>query len=106
MTWLLLLASTAYAVVNVFGAWAVVRRKPRLAGLFMLSAAALVVGGVSAAYGLYAAVPILAFGSVAAFLATLVYGRQVVGRYLPADHLSRAAAGAVLVALAHLVLRG
>lgn len=106
MTWVLLLAAVAYAVVNVFGAWAVVRRKPRLAALFMLAAAALTVGGVTAAYGLYEAVPILATGALAAFAATLFYGRMVVGHYLPADHLSRAAAGAALVTVAHLVLRG
>lgn len=105
MTWAILLAASAYAVVNVFGAWVVVRRKPRLAALFMLSAALLVVGGVTAAYGLYEAVPILAGGAALASLATLLHGRWVLRRLALADHLSRGAAGAVLVVTAHLVLR-
>ena len=56
-----------YAFVNAFGAWIVIRRKPWVAGLFMIAAAVLMI----AAAALVSAIPytrvILAIGLVMAF---------------------------------------
>ena len=41
------LVTTAYALVNAFGAWLVSRRKPWVAGLFMVSAVILVVAAAA-----------------------------------------------------------
>ena len=84
-----------YAVVNAFGAWAVIRRKGWVAGLFMLSAAMLAV----AAAALVSAIPftrgILAVGLVLASLASFLNAQGVIGRVAWHNHILRA-----LVALA------
>lgn len=105
MGWLLFLAASAYSVVNTFGAWTVVRRKPRLAALFMLAAALLVVGAVAAAYRLVEAAWFLGAGAVAASLASWLHARWVLGRVVPLYHALRAAGGGALTLLAYLLLR-
>lgn len=98
-------AAVAYSVVNTFGAWTAVRRRPRLAALFMLAASLLVVGGVAAAYHLVEAVWLLAAGAALASLASWLHARWILGRVVPAFHALRAGAGAALVLGAYLILR-
>lgn len=100
MAWLLMAASFGYAVVDVFGAWTVVRRRPRLSFLFMVAAATLTVGGVAAFYRLPDTWAFLAFGSVASSLASWINARLVLGRVIPPNHAFRAAYGAALTASA------
>lgn len=100
MGWVLMAASFAYAFTDVFGAWTVVRRKPRLSFLFMLAAATLTVGGVAAFYRLPETWAFLAAGSAASSLASWLNARMILGRTVVPNHLARAAVGLALVVLA------
>lgn len=93
-------ASFAYAVVDVFGAWTVVRRRPRLSFLFMASAATLTVGGVAAYYRLPETWAFLAAGAGASSLASWLNARLILGRVVARNHAGRALVGIVLVVLA------
>ena len=90
-------AAFAYAVVDVFGAWTVVRRRPRLSFLFMVAAAVLTVGGVAAAYRLIESWMFVAAGAVASSLASYLNARLILGRVVVVNHLVRAAVGVALV---------
>lgn len=91
--------------VNAFGAWAVSRRKPRVARLFLLSAVVLVVAAVAVGYGLAFAAWILAAGLALAWLASYLNARWVLGRVLWRYQALRALAMAALLAVAVLFLR-
>lgn len=97
--------SAAYAVVNVFGAWLVSRRKPWVAGLFMLAALTLAV----AAAALVSSIPytrvILALGLVGASAASLVNAQVVIGRVVWRNHLIRALVALLIYALAEFAVR-
>lgn len=86
-----------YAVVNAFGAWAVVRRKSWVAALFMLTAAVLTVGAVALVYGLELALWLVLLGVVGASAMSFVNAVVMIGRVLWRAHALRAAAGVVLV---------
>lgn len=91
--------------VNAFGAWAVSRRRPSVARLFLLSAVVLVVAAVAVAYGLRFAAWILAGGLVLAWLTSYLNARRVLGRVVWRYHLLRGLALAVLMVLGLLALR-
>lgn len=91
--------------VNAFGAWAVSRRRPGVARLFLLSATVLVVAAVAVAYGLRFAAWILAGGLLLAWLSSYLNARWVLGRVVWRYHLMRAAALVALLALGLVALR-
>lgn len=104
LRFVVVLLALAYAVVNAFGAWAVVRRKPWVAGLFMLAAAVLTVAAVAVGYALWGARYGLLLGVVLASLASFFNARIVIGRVVPRFHALRALLGLLLVVLAWLAL--
>lgn len=87
-------------VVDAFGAWAVSRRKPWLAGVFMLAAATCVVGGVAVGYGLRFASWILAAGLAASWVASFLNARLVLGKVEVRYHALRAIVLLVIQVLA------
>lgn len=89
-----------YALVNVFGAWALMRRKPWLAWLFLLAAALLMVSGVALVSALPTILYLLALGLALASLASYLNARLVLGRTLLLNHLARALVALGLFALA------
>lgn len=95
-----MVAAFGYAVMGAFGAWTVVRRRPRLAFLFMTAASILTVGGVAAAYRLPESWWLLALGAVGSSLASYLNARLVLGRVLARNHVGRALAGLLLVLVA------
>lgn len=95
-----MLAAFGYAVSGAFGAWTVVRRRPRLSFLFMTAASVLTVGGVAAAYRLPETWWLLAFGALGSSLASYLNARLVLGRVVVRNHAARAVAGGVLAVLA------
>jgi hypothetical protein len=94
-----------FSVVNVFGAWTVIRRKPWIAGLFMLAACILAV----AAAALISAIPyarILALlGLMLAWLTSLFNAMIVLGRVTPRNHVLRGIAVVAAYGLVHWVSR-
>lgn len=107
MRFVVLVLATAYAVVNVFGAWGSVRRKGWIATVFMVAGGLLMTAGVAYAYR---AAPegfvLLAAGALLASVASLLNARLVIGRVVPLYHLIRALAGGALVALGWWVMVG
>lgn len=93
-----------YAVINALGAWAVIRRKASLAGLFMLAACFLVVAATAMVTALPFARVLLAAGLVLASLASLLYGRMLLGRINWFNQLLRLLAAAAIFLVAHLGL--
>lgn len=93
-----------YAVVNAFGAWAVVRRKSWVAALFMLAAAVLTVAAVALAYEVPGSLWLVAIGVVLASIMSFVNAAVMIGRVLWRAHALRAIAGAALVAATWWVL--
>lgn len=104
MRFLVLLPILAYAVIDVFGAWAVIRRKPRIAASFMLAAAVLTVAAVALAYAFGAGVWLTLIGVALSSFASWQNARTVIGRVVVRHHLLRALLGAALVVLVVLVL--
>jgi len=102
---LLMVVVLGVVAVNAFGAWAVSRRKPRVAGVFLLGAVVLVIAAVALGYGLRFASWILAAGLVSTWLASYLNARWVLGRVVARHHVLRAVAMAALLALALLVVR-
>lgn len=98
------LITAVYAVVNAFGAWAVLRRKAWLAALFMLAASVLVVAAVALVSDLPFTRVLLAVGLLLASLASLLYSSVVYGRVKWHHHLIRAAFATGLFLLAHYAL--
>src|SRR5690606_28479228 len=87
----------AVGAVNVFGAWAVSRRRAGVARLFMLAAAVLTVAGVAYAFTFAGAWWILISGCVLTVVASYLNARLVLGSVAWPNHLARAAAMAALV---------
>lgn len=90
------------AAVNVFGAWAVSRRRPLVSRLFMLAAAVMTVASVAYAFTFTGAFWILASGAVLTFVASFLNARLVLGQVRWQNHVAR---GAVLVGLVALAWR-
>ncbi|MEX2502840.1 MAG: hypothetical protein WD336_10735 [Trueperaceae bacterium] len=105
MAWVVAVLSFVYAVTNTFGAWTVVRRRPRLAATFMLAAASLTVGGVGVMYGLMESTWIVAAGAVLGSAASYGNARIVLHRTVLPNHLGRAAIGALLTVAAWVLVR-
>jgi drug/metabolite transporter superfamily protein YnfA len=84
------LAAALYAVVNAFGAWAVIRRKRWVAALFMLAASVLIVAAVALVSDLPFTRVLLAGGLVLASLTSLLNASVVLGRIVWRHHLFRA----------------
>ena len=95
-----------YAVVNAFGAWAVVRRRSAFGAAFFIAAVLLTVGGVAVGYGLPGAVPLVTAGALMASLTSWRNARIVLRRVVPWRHALRAAAGAVAVVLTFVATSG
>jgi hypothetical protein len=79
-----------YAVINAFGAWAVIRRKPLVASSFMLAASLLIIAAVALVYKLPLALWLLGFGLMLASIASLMNAWIVLGRIVWRFHLIRA----------------
>ncbi len=94
-----LLAAVGYAAVNAFGAWAVVRRRSRVAAVFLVAAALLMVGAVALGFDEPSATPFMTAGAALASVASWWNARTVLRRTVPRRHLARAVAGVALVAL-------
>jgi hypothetical protein len=103
--WLILVPAIGYAVVSVFGAWSVVRRRRALAFTFMASAALLTVGGVAAAYRLPESAWLIGAGAATASGASLWNALRVLPRVVARNHVARAVAGLVLTLAAALAFR-
>ena len=93
-----------YAFVNAFGAWMVIRRKPWVAGLFMIAAAVLMI----AAAALVSAIPytrvILAVGLVMASVASLLNAQVVIGKVEAKNHLIRVVVAIAIYLLANVAV--
>ena len=94
----------AVGAVNVFGAWAVSRRRAVVARLFMLAAAVLTVAGVAYAFSFTGAWWILIVGCALTVTASVLNARLVLGSVAWPNHLARAAAMAALIVLGRLAL--
>lgn len=105
MTGLVVVLVLVYAVVNAFGAWAVIRRKPWVAGLFMLAATLLTVAAVAIAYVLPLARWLLLAGLTLASLSSFLNARIVLGRVVWRYHLIRGAVALALFLLGSFSLR-
>lgn len=86
--------------VNAFGAWAVSRRRPMVARLFLLAAMVLTVAGVAYAYRSPGAWWILFGGALLAFVASFLHARLVLGHVAWANHAARGLAFAATLLLA------
>lgn len=99
----LVLAATtvlAYALVNAFGAWMVVRRKPWIAALFMLAASLLTVSFSALLFRFDDARLILLGGLVLASVASFLNAHIILGSVVWRFHVARAAVGAAIYLLA------
>jgi hypothetical protein len=95
----------AYAFVNAFGTWMVVRRKPWVAFLFMLAATLLVIA-FAAFIGNFSYIRvILAAGLILASVTSLINAYVVLGKVVWRHHALRAACGLVIFLLAHVGLK-
>ena len=102
---LLAAAATAfYAFVNAFGAWMVIRRKPWVAGLFMVAAAVLMVAAAAMVSSIPYTRVVLAVGLVMAFATSLLNAQVVIGKVEAKNHLIRAAVSACIYLLANAVV--
>ena len=100
-----LLVALAYAVVNAFGAWAVVRRRSSIGATFFGAAVLLTIGTVAIGYELRSATPFVGVGAALASLASWWNARVFLGRVVPRRHVARAVAGVVATALAYVGTR-
>ncbi len=91
--------------VNAFGAWAVSRRRPYVARLFLLAATVLVVAAVALGYHLWAAAWILVAGLLLWWWASYLNAAWVLGRVVPRHHVLRAVSVVAVMALTVLALR-
>ena len=94
-------ATLAYAFINGFGAWMVVRRKPWVAALFMLAASVLVVAFSSFVFDVPYSRVLLGSGLALASLASYLNASIVLGRVVWRHHLLRAVAALAIYLLAH-----
>lgn len=104
MPLLLCLLALIAGTVNVFGAWAVTRRRPVVARLFMLAAAILTVAGIAYAFRFEGAWWILLTGSALTVVASYLNARLVIGTVSWPNHLVRAAVMVALVLLGRLAV--
>lgn len=104
MPLLLCLLALIAGTVNVFGAWAVSRRRPVVARVFMLAATVLTVAGIAYAFRFQGAWWILLTGSVLTVVASYLNARLVIGTVSWPNHLARGAAMLALVLLGRLAL--
>ncbi len=98
-----MLVALGLVVVNAFGAWAVSRRKPVVARLFLLAAMVLTVAMVAYGFADRVAWWVLLAGTVIGYLASYLNARLVIGKVVWPYHLLRAAVLAALLALARLL---
>lgn len=101
---LVCLLALAGGAVNVFGAWAVARRRAVVARVFMLAAAVLTVAGVAYFFRFTGAWWILLAGCVLTVTASFLNARLVIGTVAWPNHLARAAAMVGLVMLGRLAV--
>jgi hypothetical protein len=94
-----------YAVVNAFGAWAVVRRRSSIGATFFVAAVALTIGAVAIVFAMPSATQFVAFGAVTASIASWWNARVFLSRVVLRRHVARALAGAIATALAYLATR-
>lgn len=87
------------AAVNVFGAWAVSRRRPLVSRLFMLAASVTTVAAVAYAFLFTGAFWILLSGAALTFVSSFLNARLVLGEVRWQNHLARALVLAGLVVL-------
>ncbi|CAN5906452.1 hypothetical protein BH24DEI2_BH24DEI2_09240 [soil metagenome] len=87
------LAALVYALVNAFGAWMVARRKPWLAGLFMVAACLLTVACAALVFAFPYTLTLLATGLVTASVASFINAHVMLGGVVWRFHLLRAAVG-------------
>lgn len=105
MPLLAFLMTTAYAVVNAFGAWLVSRRKPWVARLFMLSAVILVVAAAAFISNIPYTRAILAAGLILASVTSYINAEVVIGRVVWRNHIIRALAALMIYAVGALAVR-
>lgn len=105
MPLLAFLATAVYAVVNAFGAWLVSRRKPWVAGLFMLSAVILVIAAAAFVSSIPYTRVILVAGLILASVSSYVNAEVVIGKVVWRNHLIRALAALMVYLLAELAVR-
>lgn len=105
MTALAVVVTAAYAVVNAFGTWAILRRRQAVALGFMASAVVLTVAAVATGFGHPSAFVLALLGAVGASLTSWINARTVLGRVVPWRHVLRAAYGGLVVLLVGLALR-
>ena len=101
---LLLLVALGLTAINTFGSWAVSRRRPLVARLFLLGAMVLTVTAVAYAYRLEAAWWLLLAGATLTFVASFLNARLVLGKVEWPNHLLRALALAAVVVAARFVV--
>jgi hypothetical protein len=101
MSILAAIATLGYAFINAFGTWMVVRRKPWVAGLFMLSATVLVIAFAGFVGVFRHTLPILAVGLILASVSSLINAHIVLGKVVWKHHLTRALAGLLIFLLAY-----
>ena len=94
------LAILTYVLVNGFGAWMVLRRKPWLASLFMLAAGLLAVALSSLVFSLEYTRFILGAGLILASVASFLNAHLILGNVVWRFHLVRAAAGLAIYLVA------
>jgi uncharacterized membrane protein YoaK (UPF0700 family) len=99
------LATALYAVVNAFGAWLVSRRKPWVAGLFMLSAVILVIAAAAFVSNIPYSRVILVAGLILASVTSYINAEVVIGRVVWRNHLVRALVALALYLLGELAVR-
>jgi len=87
----------AYAVINAFGAWAVLHRRRGVSLAFMTVAVVLTVAAVATAFARPVALPLTTLGAVGASIASQVNARVVLGRVVPWRHVLRASYGVAVV---------
>jgi hypothetical protein len=99
------IATLAYAFINAFGTWMVVRRKPWVAFLFMLAAAFLMTAFAAFIGDFPYTRVILATGLILASVTSLINAYVVLGKVVWRHHAIRTTCGAVIFLLAHFGLR-
>ena len=105
---MLVLAAVAtflYALINAFGAWMVVRRKPWLAALFMAAACLLMIAFAALAFDFPYTRILLAMGLVTASVASLLNAHVMLGGVVWRYHLLRATVGLAVYLVANVGLR-
>lgn len=98
-----MLLALALVVVNGFGAWAVSRRKPAVARLFLVAAMVLTVATVGYGFRDRSAWWVLLAGASLGYLASYLNARLVIGKVEWPNHLLRAVVLAALLGVARLL---